>query len=520
MSLMKTDYTEAPPAPPNVMIIFGAGGDLTRRKLIPSLYHLCNAQLLADSFAVLGLDRLDLDDESFRSHVADQISEHVGEVFDPAVWERLVQRIHYMKIDMLDGADYEHLCERLGQIDAERATDGNYLFYLAVPPSLFGSVTDHLGEVGLLHETEDDWRRLIIEKPFGHDLETAVALNKELHRNMDEDQIYRIDHYLGKETVQNIMVFRFANGFIEPLWNRHHIDHVQITVAESVGVEHRGAYYEEAGALRDMIPNHLLVLLGFLAMEPPNSFESQAVREEINKVLDAIQPLAPEQVLTHAVRGQYGAGTMPDGEQVPAYRSSPGVDPKSQRETFAALKLTMDNWRWAGVPFYLRTGKRLTAQYTEIAIQFRRAPTIMFKDTEVDELDPDMLVLRIQPNEGIQMSFGAKIPGPTMQVGTVNMDFCYEDYFGNKPATGYETLIYDCMNGDATLFKHADTVEKGWEIVQSVMDVWSALPPRDFPNYAAGTWGPAAAGDLTKNDGRLWRRIETPRAHNGGARSG
>jgi len=511
MSITRTDYTEAAPAPPNVMIIFGAGGDLTKRKLIPSLFHLCAARLLPDSFVVLGLDRLDMDDEGFREQIAEHIREQAGSTFSEEVWERFMPRIQYMQIDMLEGHHYERLCERLTRIDAERGTEGNYLFYLAIPPSLFRQVTDHLGTAGLLHETADDWRRVIIEKPFGHDLESAIALNNDLHRNLDEDQIYRIDHYLGKETVQNIMVFRFANGFIEPLWNRHHIDHVQITVAESVGVEHRGAYYEEAGALRDMIPNHLLVLLGFLAMEPPNSFDAKAMRDEVNKVLDAVQPLAPEAVLTCAVRGQYGPGTMPNGEQVQAYRSSPGVDPRSHTETFAALKLTMDNWRWAGVPFYLRTGKRLASQYTEVAIQFKRAPKIMFQDTDVDEVEPDMLVLRIQPNEGIQMSFGAKIPGPTMKVGTVNMDFCYEHYFGNKPATGYETLIYDCMKGDATLYKHADTVEKGWEIVQSVLDVWAALPPRDFPNYAAGTWGPTAAGDLTKRDGRLWRRIETPR---------
>jgi len=510
LSLMQTDFTNAQPAPPNVMIIFGAGGDLTKRKLIPALFHLCDAGLLPDRFAVLGLDRLDLDDDGYRGLAAEKIEEHVGAPFAQDVWERLVERIHYMRIDMLESTDYERLKERLGEIDSAQETDGNYLFYMAIPPSLFGRVTDGLGEAGLLQETAGDWRRVVIEKPFGRDLESAVALNDELHRHMSENQIYRIDHYLGKETVQNIMVFRFANGFIEPLWNRQHIDHVQLTVAESVGVEHRGAYYEEAGALRDMIPNHLLVLLGFVAMEPPNSFESQALRDEVNKALDAIEPLAPEKVLTHAVRGQYGEGIMPSAERVAAYRASPGVDPQSRTETFAALKLEMNNWRWAGVPFYLRTGKRLTAQYTEIVIQFKRAPTIMFKDTDVEQLHPDMLVLRIQPNEGIQMSFGAKVPGPTMQVGTVNMDFCYEDYFGNKPATGYETLIYDCMNGDATLFKHADTVEKGWEIVQSVMDVWTALPPRDFPNYAAGTWGPRAAGDLLKTDGRLWRRIETP----------
>ena len=509
MSLQRLSSETTPPAPPNAMIIFGAGGDLTKRKLIPALFHLCNGKLLPDTFAVLGLDRLELDDQGFRELLANEAREHLGSAWVQETWDRLCERLHYMKGNMLDPATYEALCQRLSRIDGERGTEGNYLFYLAVPPSLFGDITRNLGEVGLTAESSDDWRRVIIEKPFGQDVESARALNGLLHETLDEDQIYRIDHYLGKETVQNIMVFRFANGFIEPLWNRQHIDHVQITVAESVGVEHRGPYYEEAGALRDMIPNHLLVLLGFLAMEPPNSFEAAAVRDEVNKVLDAVHPLTPEEVLTNAVRGQYGEGAMPSGEQVAAYRSSPGVAPDSRTETYAALKLNLDNWRWAGVPFYLRTGKRLPAQYTEVAIQFKKAPKIMFKDTDVEQMNPDMMVLRIQPNEGIQLGFSAKMPGPQMRIGTVNMDFCYADYFGNAPATGYETLIYDCMNGDATLFKHADTVEKGWEIVQSVMDVWRALPARDFPNYAAGTWGPKAAGDLLKNDGRLWRRITT-----------
>ena len=510
MSLQRLSSETAPPAPPNVMIIFGAGGDLTKRKLIPALFYLANGKLLPDTFAVLGLDRLELDDQGFRELLANEAREHLGSAWVQETWDRLCERLHYMKGNMLDPATYEALCQRLSRIDGERGTEGNYLFYLAVPPSLFGDITRNLGEVGLTAESPDDWRRIIIEKPFGQDAESARELNGLLHETLDEDQIYRIDHYLGKETVQNIMVFRFANGFIEPLWNRQHIDHVQITVAESVGVEHRGPYYEEAGALRDMIPNHLLVLLGFLAMEPPNSFEAAAVRDEVNKVLDAVHPLTPEEVLTNAVRGQYGEGTMPSGEQVAAYRSSPGVAPDSRTETYAALKLNLDNWRWAGVPFYLRTGKRLPAQYTEIAIQFKKAPKIMFKDTDVEQMNPDMMLLRIQPNEGIQLGFSAKMPGPQMRIGTVNMDFCYADYFGNAPATGYETLIYDCMNGDATLFKHADTVEKGWEIVQSVMDVWRALPARDFPNYAAGTWGPKAAGDLLKNDGRLWRRITMP----------
>ena len=510
MPTQRLSAETTPPAPPNAMIIFGAAGDLTKRKLIPALFHLCHGNLLPDTFAVVGLDRMEMDDATFQSMMAEEVKRNVGSAWDAETWARLCERLHYMQGNITDQATYVELCERLSGIDADRGTDGNYLFYLAVPPSLFGDITRLLGAVGLTAESENDWRRVIIEKPFGIDLDSAKALNRMLHETLDEDQIYRIDHYLGKETVQNIMVFRFSNGFIEPLWNRQHIDHIQITVAESVGVEHRGPYYDSAGALRDMIPNHLLVLLGFLGMEPPNSFDSQAVRDEINKVLDAVHPLTPEQILTNAVRGQYGEGVMPNGEKVPAYRSSPGVDPNSRTETFAALKLTMDNWRWAGVPFYLRTGKRLTAQYTEVVIQFKRAPKIMFKDADTAQMNPDMLVLRIQPNEGIQMSFGAKIPGPRMRVGTVNMDFCYADYFGNAPATGYETLIYDCMNGDATLFKHADTVEKGWEIVESVQDVWSALPARDFPNYAAGTWGPAAAGNLLKNDGRLWRRITTP----------
>lgn len=509
MSRQRLSSETAPPAPPNVMIIFGAGGDLTKRKLIPALFHLCHGGLLPDTFAVLGLDRRAIDDQGFRELLADEARTHLGAAWDQTTWDRLCERLHYMQGNIQELATYQALCERLARIDAERGTEGNYLFYLAVPPSLFGDITRYLGEVGLTAETADDWRRVIIEKPFGRDAESARELNRMLHQTLDEDQIYRIDHYLGKETVQNIMVFRFSNGFIEPLWNRQHIDHVQITVAESVGVEHRGPYYEEAGALRDMIPNHLLVLLGFLAMEPPNSFGAYAVRDEVNKVLDAVHPLTPEEVLTHAVRGQYGEGTMPSSERVAAYRSSPGVAPDSRTETYAALKLTLDNWRWAGVPFYLRTGKRLPAQYTEVAIQFKKAPKNMFKDTDVEQMNPDMLVLRIQPDEGIQMGFSAKIPGPQMRIGTVNMDFSYADYFGNAPATGYETLIYDCMHGDATLFKHADTVEKGWEIVQSVMDVWHALPARNFPNYAAGTWGPEAAGDLLKNDGRLWRRIAT-----------
>ncbi len=504
-----------PPAPPCVMVIFGAGGDLTKRKLLPSLYNLSASGLLPERFAVVAADRLEMSSEVFRERMSEEIRNNVGGEFAQGIWNELVRRLYYVQGDFKDAAAYQRLRGKLAEIDTAVDTPGNYLFYLATPPSFFGEITRQLGAAGLATETDDLWRRVVIEKPFGHDLDSAKALNRELHESLAENQIYRIDHYLGKETVQNILVFRFANGITEPIWNQLHIDHVQITVAESVGVEHRASYYEEAGALRDMFPNHLLVLLSVIAMEPPNSFEASAVRTEANKVMRAIQPLSPEDVLTHAVRGQYGDGTMPNGEQVTAYRASPGVAPDSGVETFAAVKLMIDNWRWAGVPFYLRTGKRMAAHYTEIAIQYRRAPFIMFRDTPVDHVNPNTIVLRIQPREGIEMSFGAKLPGPYMNLGNVEMDFCYADYFGNPPTTGYETLIYDCMSGDATLFKHAETVEAGWEFVQPILDVWRALPPREFPNYAAGSWGPKATGDLLSRDGRQWRRITPPPRNRG-----
>ena len=345
---------------------------------------------------------------------------------------------------------------------------------------------------------------MIIEKPFGHDLDSARALNKNISSVLSESQIYRIDHYLGKETVQNILVFRFGNGLFEPTWNHRYIDHVQITVAESVGVEGRGGYYEQAGALRDMVQNHMFQLLALMAMEPPISFEASAVRDEKSKVLRAILPLDPEEVLTHTVRGQYGEGTV-KGEPVSAYRSQPRVAPDSSTETFAALKLTIDNWRWASVPFYLRTGKTLPDRVTEIAISFKRVPSLLFRQTSVEQLTPNFLVLRIQPNEGISLQFGAKVPGPSVRMGAVDMNFEYADYFGTTPSTGYETLLYDCMIGDATLFQRADNVEVGWSVVTPILDVWKALPPRSFPNYAAGTWGPSEADALLERDGRQWR---------------
>lgn len=501
----------ARPAGPCVVVIFGASGDLTKRKLIPALYHLASHNLLPEAFAVVGIDRTEEGREAFRERLAEEVRDHLrGEVV-PERWRGLFDQLYHAQADFRDREAYRRLAGLLAAIDAERHTAGNYLFYLATPPSFFAGIVAHLGEVGLTRQEQGRWRRVIIEKPFGHDLDSARTLNRDIQRFLTEDQIYRIDHYLGKETVQNILVYRFANGITEPIWNRRYVDHVQITVAEPLGVEHRAVYYEEAGALRDMVPNHLVALLAATAMEPPNSFDADAVRDEKAKVLRAIQPLSPEDVLTQAVRGQYGAGALPGGKPISGYRFEPGVAPDSRTETYVALKLMIDNWRWAGVPFYLRTGKRLPLAYTEIAIQFKRAPFVLFRDTPVDHLSPNVLVLRIQPAEGIEMTFGAKVPGPAMRLGNVHMDFCYADYFGGFPGTGYESLIYDCMNGDATLFKRADNVEAGWALVEPILDVWGALPSRSFPNYPAGTWGPPEADELLRKDGRQWRQIETIR---------
>jgi glucose-6-phosphate 1-dehydrogenase len=363
-----------------------------------------------------------------------------------------------------------------------------------------------LGNAGLVKEENGKWARVIIEKPFGHDLESARLLNSDLKKVLSEKQIYRIDHYLGKETVQNVMVFRFTNNIIEPLWNRNYVDHVQITAAETVGVEHRGGFYETAGALRDMVPNHLFQLMTMTAMEPPISFDADEVRNKQAEVLHAIQPLAPEDVLTNMVRGQYGEGYI-DGQYVVGYRQEPDVSPTSNTETFVAMKLQIDNWRWAGVPFYLRTGKRLAKRATEIVIQFRRTPFVLFRNTAVKNLETNRLVIHIQPEEGISLSFGAKVPGSVMRLGLVNMDFDYKSYFGAEHGTGYERLLRDCMAGDATLFQRADMVEAGWSVIQPIIDVWHALPPRGFPNYTAGSWGPVEAEELLEREGRAWRRI-------------
>ena len=490
-----------------VLVIFGAAGDLTSRKLIPALYNLGKSGHLPKDFAVVGFAVDDLTQEQFCDKVRKDIEQFAPEPIDHALCDWLVGRIYYLRGDFRDAAKYDELKTLLGQLDDRYHTPGNYLYYLATAPQFFAEIVQRLGEKALACEEPGKWRRVVIEKPFGNDLESARKLNKDIAQVLTEKQIYRIDHYLGKETVQNILVFRFSNGIFEPVWNRRYIDHVQITVAEELGVERRGGYYDHAGALRDMVPNHILQLVSLTAMEPPISFGADAVRDEQAKVLHAIQPSTPEEVLTRAVRGQYDEG-VEEGKTVPGYRHEPFVAAESSTETFVALKLMIDNWRWADVPFYIRTGKRLPKRVTEIAIQFRRAPFVLFRDTPVEKLSHNSLVMHIQPDEGISLRFGAKVPGPTVKVGPVNMDFKYVDYFGSEPSTGYERLLYDGMIGDATLFQRADMVEAGWSIVSPVLDVWKALPARNFPNYKSGTWGPREADDLMKRDGRRWRDIE------------
>ncbi len=422
-------------------------------------------------------------------------------------WQWFTQRLYYERGDFADLNTYSVLGNRLSDLDRERHTAGNYLFYLATAPTFFAPIVQQLSRADLSKEENGRWRRVVIEKPFGHDLESAKLLNRQIRGVLSENQIYRIDHYLGKETVQNIMVFRFDNAIFEPIWNRRYIDHVQITNAETVGVEQRGGYFDQAGTLRDMVPNHMMQLLSLTAMESPVSFQADAVRHEQAKVLHSILPLDSEEVLHRSVRGQYGDGLLGD-ERVPAYRAESGVSPESRMETFVALKLNIDNWRWAGVPFYVRTGKRLAKRHTEITVQFKRTPFELFRNAPFHKLHTNTLVIQIQPVEGISLSFGAKVPGPVLRVGSVDMSFEYSKYFGAAAYTGYEVLLYDCMIGDATLFQRADMVEAGWSVVDPILDVWKALPPRRFPNYAGGTWGPKDADELMERDEREWRKID------------
>ena len=497
-------------APPAIVTIFGAAGDLTKRLVMPALYNLVRGGRLADPFSIIGVDISDQTTESWRNGLTEMMQAFVRSgagAIDAQAWSWLTHRMRYVRGDFAEPETFSQLAGLLEGRDPQ-GSGANVLFYLAVADRFFGPLIEQLGRAGLTRQSEHGWRRVIIEKPFGHDLPSAKALNAQILKVLSEDQIYRIDHFLGKETVQNILVLRFANGIFEPLWNRDHIDHVQITAAEIVGVEHRGRFYERTGALRDMVPNHLFQLLAMIAMEPPISFDADAVRTKKTELFHAIHPISP----TNAVRGQYGAGVVL-GRQARAYRDEPDVAPDSTTETYAPLKLGIDNWRWAGVPFYLRTGKHLSARTTEIAVQFRQAPYALFRGTSVAHLPANILRLRIQPDEGLSLSFSAKRPGTEIEVDGVEMNFAYRDYYAPVVSVGYETLIYDCLIGDATLFQRADTVEAAWCAVQDVLDAWARAPADDFPNYAAGSAGPDAAVRLLARDGRAWLPIEASHPH-------
>ncbi len=495
------------PAPPCTVVIFGAAGDLTKRKLVPALYNLKTLGLLPREFAVIGVARREKTHEQFREEQTRDIREFATARVDETLWAELREAMYFQAGELSDPAVYTQLADLLAQVTKRHGTGGNVLFYLAIPPNLFGEVVRRLGEAGLVQQEGDSWRRVIVEKPFGHDLESARALSAELATVLREDQIYRIDHYLGKETVQNILVFRFANSLFEPIWNRTYVDHVQLTVGETVGVEERGNYYDTAGVLRDMIQNHMFQLLSLVAMEPPISFAADAVRDEKVKVLQAIRPMKPEEILARTVRGQYGEGTI-EGRPVPAYRREPKVSPTSTTETYAALQLFVENWRWAGVPFYLRSGKRLARRDTEIVFEFRRPPLVLLDRAAMGAIDPNRLVLHIQPDEGIELQVKAKRPGPRVRIETVKLDFSYKDFGDTTAATGYERLLHDCMMGDGTLFHRTDMVEAAWHIATPILDAWRALPAPDFPNYAAGSWGPEAAEELIGQEGRRWYTVE------------
>jgi glucose-6-phosphate 1-dehydrogenase len=509
--MSEQEASAAKAAGPCAMVILGAAGDLTRRLVIPALYNLACAKLVPEDFAIVGLDLALKSDEEWRDSLAEMLQQFVkagseSAQVDQETWKWLGSRMSYLQGDLNDSTTYDRLKAKLSELDTNYRTAGNYLFYLAVAPRFFGPVVDHLGKSGLAREEKGAWRRVVIEKPFGHDLASAQALNQQILSVVSERQIYRIDHFLGKETVQNIMMFRFGNGFFEPVWNRDRIDHVQITAAETVGVEGRGNYYDKTGALRDMVPNHMFQLISMTAMEAPSSFSADAVRAEKAKVVESIRVCKPNEVSCNAVRGQYGPGVI-DGQPVPGYRQEPDMPPNSLTETYVALKVEIENWRWSGVPFYVRTGKRLARRTTHIAIRFKEAPCALFRGTAVRNPAPNWLLLRIQPDEGIALEFGAKLPGPVTKLGDVRMDFKYQDYFGTAPNTGYETLLYDVMIGDATLFQRADNIEGAWRVVQPVLDNWNANPPIDFPNYSAESDGPAAAEAMLARDGRSWRQI-------------
>jgi len=486
--------------PPCTVVIFGASGDLAERKLLPAFGNLRKGGRLPDGFRMVGVLRAQKDEQALRDALLGhlQAEEANGEV---RAW--LDARLRFLVGDVDGDALYADLAAQLEEGTDADGAPGHALFYLATPPQAFEPITSALGRNGLLEERDGRWRRVVLEKPFGHDSESARALNAVLAGVMRESQVYRIDHYLGKETVQNLMIFRFANSIFEPIWNRRYVDHVQITVAEREGIGSRGGYYDEAGALRDMVQNHLFMLLALTAMEPPISFDPDAVRDERLKVLQAIVPLTPASVERDVVRGQYGPGRVDDAD-VHGYLEEDRIPPGSRTESFVAMRLFVETWRWAGVPFYLRTGKRLPQRASEIAVHFKEPPFVMFRDTCVRCLNPNVLVIRVQPDEGISLRFDAKVPGQTLDIRTVNMDFRYDGFFGARPSTGYETLLYDALQGDQTLFHRADSVEVSWRVVMPILDQWArgGAPLA----YDAGTWGPDEAHELLERDGRAWRR--------------
>jgi glucose-6-phosphate 1-dehydrogenase len=492
---------------PCTMVIFGATGDLTSRKLVPALYNLTRERRIPAGFNVVGFARRDWSDEYFRQEMLAGVNQfsRSGSA-EAAIWQSFAEGISYVQASFDQPQGYHMLRERLDELDAQRGTGGNRVFYLATPPESYPIIVEQLGAAGLNVSPNGGWTRIIIEKPFGHDLTSARALNRSVLDVFDESQVYRIDHYLGKETVQNILVFRFANGMFEPLWNRNFIDHVQITVAESIGVQDRGGYYDHSGAMRDMIQNHLMQLLSLTAMEPPVSYDADAVRDEKVKVLRAIRPIVPEEVALYTARGQYGAGSV-GGKSERAYREEKGVASNSQTETYVALKLFIDNWRWGGVPFYLRSGKCLPKRASEIAVQFKSAPHALFPHTPVSDIEQNVLAMKIQPDEGITLKFNSKVPGQGGQIRPVTMDFRYGSSFGVSSPEAYERLLLDCLLGDGTLFTRRDEVEASWSLITPIHEGWEAGPPLDLPNYEAGTWGPPSADALLAQEGHEWRRI-------------
>jgi len=490
---------------PCSFVIFGVSGDLAHRLVIPALYNLAATRLLPDKFCIVGVARRGMSGDELADSLMKGLKQFATRPVDDDLARQLLSCVTAVEADPRDPASFDALHERLDRLEAARGTGGNRLFYLATPPNAFLPISGELARTGMLAEN-GSWRRLVVEKPFGTDLQSAQMLNAELQKLLDEHQIYRIDHYLGKETVQNILVLRFANGMFEPIWNRNHIDHMQITVDEKIGVGHRGSFYDATGALRDMVPNHLFQLLSLVAMEPPARFDAHAVRSEKGEVLSSIQTQTEEEALKNSVRGQYRAGKVGDTE-IEDYRKTPEVKPGSTTETYAALKLTIDNWRWAGVPFYLRTGKALGVKRTEIAIKFKQAPFAMFRGTPVDRLSQNYLVISTEPTEGIELQFNTKVPGPTIEIDGVEMKFRYKDYFKAEPSTGYETLIYDCMIGDNILFQRADSVEAGWRAVQPFIDAWKKAGAKGLKIYDPGSEGPEEADELLARDGRSWRKL-------------